>query len=52
VTWQLARAAIVDPVTASVAVAAFVVLVRWKVNSVWLLVGGGVLGVVARLLSA
>jgi chromate transporter len=51
VTWQLARAAIVDPVTASVAVAAFVVLVRWKVNSVWLLVGGGVLGVVARLLS-
>jgi chromate transporter len=52
VTWQLARSAIVDPVTAALAGAAFVVLVRWKVNSIWLLVGGGVLGVVARLLSA
>jgi chromate transporter len=51
VTWQLARAAIVDPVTALLAVATFAVLVRFEVNSAWLVAAGAVLGVVARLLS-
>ena len=46
-----ARAAIVDPVTALLAVTTFAVLVRFKVNSAWLVAAGGVLGVVARLLS-
>jgi chromate transporter len=48
VTWQLGRAAVVDVPTAVVAVASGVLLVRLRVNSAWLLVGGGVVGLVLR----
>jgi chromate transporter len=47
----LGRAAIVDPLTAIIAVVALVVLVRWKPNSAWLVLGGGGIGVVARLIA-
>src|SRR5205823_4856214 len=43
VTWQLGRAAVVDPLTAALALAAAVLLVRTRVNSVWLLAAGGAL---------
>jgi chromate transporter len=45
VTWQLARSAIVDWVTAALAIAS-AILVFWlpRLNSAWLVAGGGVLG--------
>jgi len=44
VTAQLGRATIVDPFSAALALAALGLLVRFKVNAAWLVVGGGVLG--------
>lgn len=44
VTWQLGRAAIVDVPTAALAIAGAVVLFRYRPNSAWLVLGGGVLG--------
>lgn len=52
VTWQLGRASIVDPFTASVAILALLVLLRFTPNSAWLVLGGGLAGVVHRLLAA
>ena len=52
VTWQLGRAAVVDPLTAALALTAAVVLVRTRMNSVWLLAAGGVLGLAWRALHA
>jgi len=49
VTWELARAAVVDWLTALLALAATAVLIRRTVNSAWLVLGGGVAGVVYRL---
>jgi len=48
VTWELARAAVTDWPTALLALVAAVLLIRLKVNSVWLILGGGILGLVAR----
>ena len=50
VTWQLARSAITDWFTAVLAVASGVLLIRWRVNSVWLIIGGGAAGLAYRLL--
>lgn len=50
VTWHLARAALVDPVTIGIGVAAAGVLFRWRVNSAWLVIGGAGIGVAAHLL--
>jgi len=44
VTWQLGRAALVDVVTVVLALVAAIVLFRWKVNSVWLVLGGAAVG--------
>lgn len=44
VTWQLGRAAVVDLFSALLAAVALLLLVRFKVNAAWLVVGGGVLG--------
>jgi chromate transporter len=46
VAWDLGDAAIVDPLTALLAVGSFVVLLRWRVNYVWLLAAGAAVGVV------
>jgi len=48
VTVQLARTAIVDVVTATLAIIAAIVLLRWKINSAWLVAGGAVVGIVMR----
>jgi chromate transporter len=48
VTWQLGRATVVDAFSASIGVAALVLLVRFKVSSSWLVVGGGAVGLAAR----
>jgi chromate transporter len=50
VTVRLARAAIVDPITAAIAVAALVVLTRTRVNSAWMVAAGALLGLVLRRL--
>ena len=44
VTWQLGRAALVDWLTISLAVAAAVWLLCYRVNSTWLILGGAALG--------
>jgi chromate transporter len=50
VTWQLGRASLTDPVTILVALASFVLLIWLKINSTWLVIGGGVIGVLSALL--
>jgi chromate transporter len=50
VTLTLGRAAIVDPFTAGLAVVAAVLLLRYKVNSAWLVLGGGALAVFYHML--
>jgi chromate transporter len=49
VTWQLGRSAIVDPVTLLIAVAAAVALLRYKLNSAWLVLGGALAGLLRTL---
>jgi len=50
VTWQLGRAALVDAVTVGLAVVSAVLLVRYRVNSVWLILGAAVLGILATVM--
>lgn len=50
VTVQLATAAVVDVVTVLLAIASAVLLLRWRVNSVWLVLVGAVAGVIATSL--
>lgn len=49
VTVEIARAALVDWLTMALTAIATVVLIRYKVNSTWLIIGGGVVGVLYRL---
>lgn len=49
VTLTLGRAAIVDPFTAGLALVATVLLLRYKVNSTWLVLSGGVIAVIYRV---
>ncbi len=44
VSWQLARAAIVDLRTALLALASAALLFVWRVNSTWLVLGGAAAG--------
>jgi chromate transporter len=44
VTWDLGRAAIVDVTTVLLALLGAVALIRFRVNSVWLVIAGGVVG--------
>jgi chromate transporter len=48
VVWQLARSSIIDPLTAILGLLAAVVLIRSQVNSAWLILGGAVVGLIAR----
>lgn len=50
VTWQLSRTAIVDPLTALLAGATLVLLFRFEVSSAWLVLGGGIVGLVFHML--
>ena len=49
VTWQLARSALVDGATIALAVASAIVLLRFRVNSAWLVLGGAVVGLLMRV---
>jgi len=50
VTWQLGRASLVDPLTIVVALAALGLLLRFKLNSTWLILAGALIGFLARVL--
>jgi len=50
VTWQLGRAALVDWITVSLGLVATVLVFRLRVNSAWLVLSGGVIGLAAHLL--
>jgi chromate transporter len=48
VAWDLGRAAIVDWLTALLALVTAVILVHFKVNSAWLVLAGGAVGLVYK----
>jgi chromate transporter len=48
VSWQLGRSAIVDAPTVAIALAAAVALLRFRLNPAWLVLGGGLAGMLAR----
>ncbi len=48
VTWQLGRAALIDKLTIALAAASLVLLVRTRINSAWLILGGGAVGWLVR----
>jgi chromate transporter len=50
VTWHLGRAAIVNVSTLGLMLVSAVLLLRYRVNSVWLVLGGAAAGLLARML--
>jgi chromate transporter len=44
VSWHLGRAAVIDLTTAALAIGSAVLLLRFRLNSAWLVLGGGLLG--------
>ena len=50
VTWQLGRAAIVDVLAAALAVIAAVIVFTTRINSAWLVLAGGIAGLIYQLL--
>jgi chromate transporter len=50
VTWRLARASIIDALTALLAVGSLVALLRFRLNSAWLVLIGGFTGILSRVL--
>jgi chromate transporter len=48
VTYQLGRSAIVDWLTIALAVASAILLLRFRINSAWLVLGGALAGIVAQ----
>lgn len=49
VTWQLGSTALMDWLTILLAIVSAVLLLRWRVNSAWLVLGGGLVGLVKYL---
>lgn len=49
VTWQLGRAAVIDWLTAALALISAVLVFRVKINSAWLVIGGGIIGLASKL---
>lgn len=50
VTWQLGRASLTDPFAIAISLFSLVLLVRFRVNSTWLFLGGGLLGLLSTAL--
>lgn len=49
VTWELGRSGIIDWFTILLVIIALFLVFRFKVNSAWLILGGGVVGIVYKL---
>ena len=52
VTWQLGRAAVTDVVTAVLAIGSAFLLLRFRLNSTWLIVGGAGVGTILGIVRA
>ena len=50
VAWELGRAGVVDVFTIILALTSLVLVFRFKVSSIWLILGGGVLGIGYKLI--
>ena len=50
VTWQLGRAAVIDWWTLALLATSLILLMRYRLNSAWLVVGGALIGVTASLI--
>jgi chromate transporter len=48
VSWQLGRASVVDVVTVVLAFASLIALLRFRVNSAWLVMAGAIVGLIAN----
>lgn len=48
VTWQLGTTTLVDWVTVALAIASAILLIRFNLNSVWLVLGGALVGLLVR----
>ena len=51
VTLELGQAALVDPLTVMLTAAAAVLMIKYRINSTWLIIGGGLIGIVFRLIA-
>ncbi|HEU5090308.1 MAG TPA: chromate transporter, partial [Roseiflexaceae bacterium] len=51
VVWELGLSAVVDWLTALLAIVAAVLLFRFKLNSAWLVLGGGLIGLLIHWLA-
>jgi chromate transporter len=49
VSWQLGRASLTGPFTILIAVVSFLLLVRFRVNSTWLIAGGALAGLLSAI---
>jgi chromate transporter len=49
VTWRLGSAALVDPLTVALAILAAILLLRFEINSAWLILAAGVIGLASPL---
>jgi chromate transporter len=50
VTWQLASAALIDWLSVLLVIIAGLLLLRFKINSAWLVLSGAALGILKMLL--
>jgi chromate transport protein ChrA len=50
VTWQLGRASLIDPISILIALVCLGLLIRFKVNSTWLIAGGAMVGLLKAAL--
>jgi chromate transporter len=48
VTWQLARATLIDPTSALLLAVGLILLARFRFNSMWLVLGAGLVGFLVR----
>ena len=48
VTWQLGASAFEDPLAIALALVSTALLLKWHVNSAWLVLGGATIGLVVR----
>jgi chromate transporter len=50
VSWQLGQTALLDWLTVLLAVGSWVVLMRWRINSAWLVAAGAGVGLLQAIL--
>src|SRR5208282_354227 len=49
VTWRLGRDAVIDLPTALVAIASAILLIRFRLDSLWLVLGGAIIGLLVHI---